>query len=73
MSHEKARWDIKDILCSELSCISCGRKSITLSMNFSCRDEQIVLIKVQVVKTFRFSGHWGTVLLSSIVVERKQF
>lgn len=73
MSHEKARWDIKDTLCSELSCISCGRKSITLSMNFSCRDEQIVLIKVQVEKTFRFSGHGGTVLHSSIVVERKQF
>lgn len=59
MSHEKARWDIKDTLCSELSCISCGRKSITLSMNFSCSDQQIVLIKVQVVKTFRFSGHRG--------------
>ena len=30
-----------------------------LQTNFSCRDEQIVLIKVQVVKTLRFSGHSG--------------
>ena len=26
-------------------------------MNFSCRDQKIVRIKVQIVKTFRFSGH----------------